>query len=447
MTSTETSAARVAYWPWFLQSILPRSLIYLAKIMEAVRCGFPHQMGYWFNEARNPALHLRQHTIPAFSIPLTVSISFLLLKVYEKHFGLCALNKLIVGDDGGKERERKEKQLILDEENSIPDNRRQPQREPRLKKYVVLALQFYFYARTVRAFFNVGQAYKDHIMASSFAEAFVLLLSGTYIRRDLLLPCILAATGWLLLPLKELIPISVIVSIALALPCIVQVPGGNSMAAAEGSGVLLVVLGCDQYISHESWVRQARLLGNEAWPLIGQVCFSFSKIAVFTVLETIAEIGEIPIVARCKTLAKRLLAVKLPELLCELLRIAAVLLPMALFFVVSSFCCSCLGWRSTLFGLLAEPPSWKKGLLGGICYMTNLCVKLLYRSNFPNRVTRDPWTTLCQELRFCCNTSAWTIVGLSGLWLLLQVWLWSFAATESLLDMMSLSSGSSARLS
>jgi len=417
--------------------------MYVAKTMEAVRCGLPHQMNYWFNEARNPALHLGEHTVPAFSIPFTVSFAFLLLKVYQKYFGLSAFKEWAV-EEGGKGRECKETQLILDEENSIPDDQGQPQRTPRLKKYVALALQYYFYVRTVQAFFNVGQAYKDHITASSFAEAFVLLLSGTYIRRDLLVPCILAATGWLLLPLKDLIPIGAISSIALALPCIVQGSGGYSMSAAEGSGVLLLVLGCDQYISRESWVREARVLGNEAWPLIGWVCFSFSKIAIYTVLETIAEISEIPIVARCKTVARRLLAVELLGLLCELLRSAAVLLPMAIFFVVSSFCCSCLGWRSTLFGLLAEPPSWKSGIFGGFGYMASFCAKSLYQSNIPNRATRDPWTTLCQELRFCCNTSAWTIVGLSGLWFLLQVWLWSIAAIGQPLDMMPVSSGSSA---
>jgi hypothetical protein len=108
-----------------------------------------------------------------------------------------------------------------------------------------------------------------------------------------------------------------------------------------------------------------------------------------------------------------------PHIGWELLRILACITPMAIFFCLVDFGCSCLPWLSVLFDEPAPPPSLDGvGLFGGYLFLVVWVI-----ASYPGdemRPYRRPRATMWLESWFCARAAGWSLAILLAVWAILK---------------------------
>jgi hypothetical protein len=94
-----------------------------------------------------------------------------------------------------------------------------------------------------------------------------------------------------------------------------------------------------------------------------------------------------------------------PNLIWELLRIAAFVTPMSISFCLVDFCCLCLPWWPVLVDLPARPPSPSGGsMFGGFLFLVVWCVASFPRDEM--RALRPPREALWRESWLCTDIAS-----------------------------------------
>lgn len=366
----------------------------------------------WFNEVKHPAsFEIGRFAVPAFFLPFAIAFSFLVHRLYQWQTGS---KQPVFIDHAGKSYPQ-EKEVPPDTENQLENE--EPKPHSNLQRRLGGYISFHHRIWTLQPLYNPSSLFRANILISGLLEALLLLAAGAYLDRQVLRPCVFAAIGWIaLLPQEHFGMRSVAISvgiIALALPCASMQATGGDKYASSNSAIVLLFLQLNRHIPADSSIRYPKFYELELWPLGMLLAFAMGHSLVNMAKDA----------ARCSsslaqtssTFAKEIGAA-LPDIAWEIVRVVAFLSPMALFFVVSGFCSSCLGWN----WVIAKEPATSPGIGGG-----SFIAGLLFLGVWCSRavVLRRPKVErqlvveiLREEMVFGAESAAWTVVGTVGLW-------------------------------
>ncbi|KAF2722591.1 hypothetical protein K431DRAFT_311581 [Polychaeton citri CBS 116435] len=380
----------------------------------------------WFDEAKYPTLHLGSLAVPAYVLPITLSLLTPVSMRYWKDW-------LPGRDDNHHQRiSALEKNInATDQKNQGSEVKTQspPYRLPKIWCYALYVHNFQWLNGVQDPSRVLSLQYSSYLLVS---QPLVLLSTEYYRFRAFGIPSVMAALGWTLL----LLPYDPQPIWKAGLVFILSIPFATQLRLSEFEGVpmqsgsYLAILAADSVIAAGSPIRRPTLMGFQCWSVVAMVALPLTAPAVQVIRKRIQPEPSHGADQQPSRLSMREEVSRTGvEVFQTLAGLAAIVGAMAPFAIAASFANSCVGWRSAIFGLPAMPPSlYGFAFLGGTAFMYIWCF-MMSRSTSAETYGRAPGGSMfghCMRLfqhQVVVSIAAllWTNVLIVGLWMALRV--------------------------
>lgn len=372
---------------------------------------------HWFNEIKHPAFQIASIAFPAYLLPFLVCTLLLAFKAHQRRSVPRDVSPHATRDAWRSQ--QKEKERLPDNENQIM--KRDEQRHPRFHKALTHAVRLHNQMWSYDAVLGRGQRFPLGFVCSLHVAT--LVLAGTVLDHNNPQPRLFAAIGWVALFLNEssgqvnsIISVGTVFS---ALPCVWMF--GDSHYSSI-SGLLLLAMASDPLIPADSPVRGPKFQGNELWPLAILAALALLKSAIALSQHVTATSNDSPSSERLRSFAQEVMTKYIPEIANDLARACAFMVPLAVFFLFTSLCCSCLGWRPLLYGLPAQAPALVGGgTLGGMLFALAWLIQMVLEMDRRQAFNSPASAILFAEMATCAVAAGWTVMALTILWAFLMV--------------------------
>lgn len=353
-----------------------------------IRC-LPPSNRYWFDARKFPAFNLGSAVVPAFILPITISLIFGLSSLYLKR-EQSGNNSIKEFSDNKDQEDLVKDQGVhpADEENLSKPGKNDSDGIQRSKHHHLVQWVLFTYASTsMQPPIVRGDIPEDGLWLTCLTQTFIVVLAGIALDHKLLKHSMLLASGWTILYLRQYhlsglgFSSSSIAASALGVVSISLAYTGTAVAEfplATSISVLLIRT-LDPHIPDSAWIRSFKFMKFQIWPWAIVACVLVIRSGLnwwHTNSKQEASISK-----RLRDWVRSLSMPSMSDIwpVLDLLGVLVVLFgSIAVVFLVGGFFMSCFGFNWLLLGYSARPPSIHGlgstlgGLLSAFVYLIGL---------------------------------------------------------------------------